>query len=344
MLLQKKSRDAHEMVKRIGPVYEMPVYNHPSDTRIYHENQAKFHTFKKRLIGYFKRKHEERVSREKYLQEEYEKLMAEWLKKLEKKETSVTKKAKDNKLREFFEKQFPELRKQREDKERLSRAGQRIRSDVDLEEVMDGLHEQELEDKKMRSYAVIPPILYDTTKTKQRRFINRNGIVEKPVEEYKELQYVNVWSEGEKTVFREKYLQHPKNFGLIASFLDRKSVADCVQYYYMSKKRENYKQLLRKHVKKRTRALVRAQQQQQEQRQAAQQGQPQSSQPARVLQIPENLIIPPTFNDIDLQSILPFDDRPGNMLGLSAEALASICLLKVLQITVRGRLLVATFI
>lgn len=201
--------------------------------------------------------------RERYLTDTYDKLMLSWLKKLEKKETNPPKKAKDIKLREYFEKQFPELRKQREDKERFSRVGQRIRSDAELEEIMDGLQEQELEDKKMRSYAVVPPILLDS-RHKRYNYVNRNGVIEDPMSEYKDRQMLNIWTEQEKEIFREKYLLHPKNFGQISSFLDRKSSPECVQYYYLSKKSENYKQLLRKQVKKRTRALVKAQQQQQQ--------------------------------------------------------------------------------
>lgn len=69
---------------------------------------------------------------------------------------------------------FPELRKQREDKERFNRVGSRIKSEADLEEIMDGLQEQAMEDKKMRSYAVIPPLMLDA---RQRRcvFHNENG-------------------------------------------------------------------------------------------------------------------------------------------------------------------------
>lgn len=102
-----------------------------------------------------------------------------------------------------------------------------------------------MEDKKMRSMAVVPPILLNAS---QRRlsFQNNNGLIDDYSTEYKERQLLNVWTTSEKEIFREKYLQHPKNFGLIASYLDRKTVSDCVQYYYLSKKSENYKQLLRK--------------------------------------------------------------------------------------------------
>lgn len=123
--------------------------------------------------------------------------------------------------------------------------GARIKSEADMEEIMDNLQEQALEDKKMRSYAVIPPILLDV-KERKLTYQNTNGHMADMSAVYKSRQFLNIWTPSEKDVFREKYLQHPKNFIMISSYLERKSVADCVQYYYLSKKTENYKQLLRK--------------------------------------------------------------------------------------------------
>jgi len=104
-----------------------------------------------------------------------------------------------------------------------------------------------MEDKKMRSYAVIPPLLLDA---KQRRigFQNRNGLLQPEELEalHSERKLINVWSSVEHELFKEKYLQHPKNYGVIAQSLEHKSVPDCVHHYYLTKKAENYKQLLRK--------------------------------------------------------------------------------------------------
>lgn len=74
----------------------------------------------------------------------------------------------------------------------------------------------------MRSYAVIPPLLLDS---RQRRLIfnNENGALIDMEAEFKERQNLNVWTTGEKEVFKEKFLQHPKNFGAICLSLDRKS-------------------------------------------------------------------------------------------------------------------------
>ncbi len=204
--------------------------------------------FKKRLVEYFKRRTEHRENRERYLTETYAKLQATWTKKVEKVENTKRRREREAKARDLYEKIFPELRKQREDKERDHRLGSRggaVRSEADMEDVIERLQEQEMEDKKMHSLAVIPPLLLPEDE-RRRKFANNNGLVLDPLREYEERKFLNTWTEAEKEVFKEKFLQHPKNFGQIAQFLERKTVADCVQYYYLSKKTENYKQLMRR--------------------------------------------------------------------------------------------------
>ncbi|XP_018902999.2 uncharacterized protein Smr isoform X4 [Bemisia tabaci] len=242
---RKKSQEAHSTLEKLGQKIDVPLYNQPSDTSIYHENKRKHMLFKKRLLEHLRRKRTERETREKYLTSTYSRLVQEWLRKVDKVESSAKRKAKEAKNREAFEKVFPELRKQREDRERFNRVGARIKSEADIEEIVDGLQEQEMEDKKMRSYAVIPPLLLDS-RQRNISYLNNNGRCDDFVTEYKERQLLNVWSQAEKDIFKEKFLQHPKNFGVIAASLEKKSVRDCVQYYYLSKKTENYKRLLRK--------------------------------------------------------------------------------------------------
>ena len=61
-------------------------------------------------------------------------------------ENSKKRKEKDARAREVYEKIFPELRKQREDKERDHRLGTRgaVRSEADIEDVIERLQEQEV--------------------------------------------------------------------------------------------------------------------------------------------------------------------------------------------------------
>lgn len=48
------------------------------------------------------------------------------------------------------------------------------------------------------------------------------GLVEDAMQEYKDRQRMNMWTNEEREIFREKFSQHPKNFGAIAAFLERK--------------------------------------------------------------------------------------------------------------------------
>uniref|UniRef100_A0A8C2U8R0 Nuclear receptor corepressor 2 n=1 Tax=Coturnix japonica TaxID=93934 RepID=A0A8C2U8R0_COTJA len=254
---RKKAEAAHRILEGLGPQVELVSVPHGRG------NQA----MRKKLILYFKRRNHARKQWEQKFCQRYDQLMEAWEKKVERIENNPRRRAKESKVREYYEKQFPEIRKQRELQERMqSRVGQRgsgglsmsaARSEHEVSEIIDGLSEQENLEKQMRQLAVIPPMLYDADQ-QRIKFINMNGLMDDPMKVYKDRQVMNMWSEQEKETFREKFMQHPKNFGLIASFLDRKTVADCVLYYYLTKKNENYKNLVRRNYRRRGKSQVRS--------------------------------------------------------------------------------------
>uniref|UniRef100_G3UL04 Nuclear receptor corepressor 1 n=1 Tax=Loxodonta africana TaxID=9785 RepID=G3UL04_LOXAF len=255
---RKKAEEAHKIFEGLGPKVELPLYNQPSDTKVYHENIKTNQVMRKKLILFFKRRNHARKQREQKICQRYDQLMEAWEKKVDRIENNPRRKAKESKTREYYEKQFPEIRKQREQQERFQRVGQRgaglsatiARSEHEISEIIDGLSEQENNEKQMRQLSVIPPMMFDA---EQRRvkFINMNGLMEDPMKVYKDRQFMNVWTDHEKEIFKDKFIQHPKNFGLIASYLERKSVSDCVLYYYLTKKNAHYKALVRRNYGKR---------------------------------------------------------------------------------------------
>ena len=97
-------------------------------------------------MDHFRRKIDDKEARERYITDSYTKLSNVWLKKAERVENSRKRKERDAKARELYEKIFPELRKQREDKERDHRLGTRgaVRSEADIEDVIERLQEQEV--------------------------------------------------------------------------------------------------------------------------------------------------------------------------------------------------------
>uniref|UniRef100_UPI00398F1648 nuclear receptor corepressor 2-like n=1 Tax=Pristiophorus japonicus TaxID=55135 RepID=UPI00398F1648 len=237
-----------------------PLYNQPSDTKQYHENIQINQVMRKKLVLYFKRRNHARKQWEQKFCQRYDQLMEAWEKKIEQIESNPHRRAKESKVREYYERQFPEIRKQRELQERMQRVGQRgctlsatvARSEHEISEIIDGLSEQENTEKQMRQLAVIPPMLFDAEQ-QRIKFINMNGLMEDPMKVYKERHLINLWGDQEKDIFREKFIQHPKNFGHLTTFLDRKKVADCVLYYYLSKKSQNYKGQLRRNYRRRGR-------------------------------------------------------------------------------------------
>lgn len=72
----------------------------------------------------------------------------------------------------------------------------------------------------MRAYAIIPPML--SQQPRKLRFINRNGLVPEALSGYKERRQMSNWSTEEKEIFKDKYLERPKQFGHIADAIEKK--------------------------------------------------------------------------------------------------------------------------
>uniref|UniRef100_A0A915LXU5 SANT domain-containing protein n=1 Tax=Meloidogyne javanica TaxID=6303 RepID=A0A915LXU5_MELJA len=204
----------------------------------------------------------------------YEEQLTIWEKKVNAHEKNKKKLVRDGKHREIFEKTFVELRKMREEKERSNRGVERIRfsltqggianippltsslfaetqnvtqmgeeqmeidQDEDKQETC-GNKQSEIDEKVVAS-CVVPPVY---TNRPRRFFDNRNGIVENALSDSRaQLEAFQIaWSDSEKAVFNEKIAVYGKNFAAISAFLPLKSVKDCVYFYYMTKKRNNYK-------------------------------------------------------------------------------------------------------
>lgn len=139
---RRKANAAHSILAQLGSKVELPLYNQPSDTDTCQEIIERHLTFRHRLMAHFQQIKTARMTRTGTFAESYAIKSQEWLKRVDKQESTVKRKAKDAKNREFFEKVFPELRKQREDKERFNRVGSRIKSEADYEEIMEGFQEQ----------------------------------------------------------------------------------------------------------------------------------------------------------------------------------------------------------
>ena len=73
------------------------------------------------------------------------------------------------------------------------------------------------------------------------------------MQDEKERHNVNPWTDIEKCIFLDRFLQHPKDFRKIASFLKNKSVQDCISFYYDSKQSVPYKAALKEHLNRKKR-------------------------------------------------------------------------------------------
>lgn len=117
------------------------------------------------------------------------------------------------------------------------------------------LIDQEVRRKRLKNAlsTVIPDMLITSAERQQRyftRFVNgqscmADGLVTDWKQKEKAEMKVNPWNDLEKCIYIDKFLQFPKNFPRISSFLRNKTTGDVIAFYYKTKKVADYKALLR---------------------------------------------------------------------------------------------------
>ncbi|RXH94289.1 hypothetical protein DVH24_023973 [Malus domestica] len=86
--------------------------------------------------------------------------------------------------------------------------------------------------KPYRNLLKMPALILDKEEKLATRFVSSNGLVEDPCAVEKERALMNPWTPEEKELFIQKLTTYGKDFRKISSFLDHKTTADCVEFYY----------------------------------------------------------------------------------------------------------------
>ncbi|XP_047333851.1 uncharacterized protein LOC124937602 [Impatiens glandulifera] len=90
--------------------------------------------------------------------------------------------------------------------------------------------------KVYRNTLKMPPLILDKKERIATRFVSSNGLLEDPCGAEEERALINPWTLEERKIFVDKFAEFGKDFKKISSFLDHKTVAACVEFYYKNHK------------------------------------------------------------------------------------------------------------
>mmetsp|Transcript_13346 Transcript_13346/g.19641 ORF Transcript_13346/g.19641 Transcript_13346/m.19641 type:complete len:1500 (+) Transcript_13346:116-4615(+) len=137
-----------------------------------------------------------------------------------------------------------------------STPGDVVRSEYEQEQIIAELTAKEALEKRIAHGGIRPTRqICKVEKRLTATFVNtfESHRTLDPVKESQEQSRSNIWTDMEKCIFLDRFLQHPKDFRKIASFLRNKSTKDCVAFYYHSKQSVPYKVALKEHLMRRKR-------------------------------------------------------------------------------------------
>ncbi|KAJ3518315.1 hypothetical protein NMY22_g13738 [Coprinellus aureogranulatus] len=115
-----------------------------------------------------------------------------------------------------------------------------VRSDLEMEQIIASLESNDAMDPNylsMKNAATIPDMISVVNGQVDYLFDDTNHLVENPQDYYAVRTGIDDWTDEEKRIFLDKFAQYPKQFGMIAQFIPHKTPNQCVDYYYLHKKR-----------------------------------------------------------------------------------------------------------
>ena len=138
---------------------------------------------------------------------------------------------------------------------RRARRGNEVRSEYEQEQIIAEIAAKEAMEKRIAfGGCPLPRQVGWLEKKLSANFVNTFTSQRiDPVEIERDFAISNVWTDVEKCIFLDRFLQHPKDFKKIASFLRNKATQDCVAFYYDSKHSIPYKGALKEHIMRRKR-------------------------------------------------------------------------------------------
>lgn len=125
--------------------------------------------------------------------------------------------------------------------------GDAVRSDLEMEQIIANLGMEELTDPSylaIKNVAKIPDMISVVDGRGSYSYDDTNNILDDPAEFYSSSSALDLWTEEERIVFKERYAAHPKQFGLIAQHLPNKTAAQCVTYYYLHKPHVDFRKAI----------------------------------------------------------------------------------------------------
>jgi hypothetical protein len=128
--------------------------------------------------------------------------------------------------------------------------GDAARSEAEFLEILASLEDADMRDpnlRAMRTTATVPDMAIDAGEHGiLQDYDDASGLVADPYEHYGLNKKPDVWTEDEIATFCRRYALYPKQFGRIAASLPEKTTAQCVLFYYRSKKKINFRALVDK--------------------------------------------------------------------------------------------------